>query len=208
MRICGREFSTSLLERIQDVIASAPELSRRALSRKVCEWLDWRSANGALHEEGCRKALAELARRGAVALPAAARAIVRQPAGPVELDEAAVALPLEALGTVSLVVVEAGSEDAKRWRALLDGHHYRVLSAMLREIPALAWYLGRPVTTVREACPGHRVYLQPPRNWLKPPRRLPNGGAPARAVLAFRRSCGRKRPNSPSGTASPRLRSA
>ncbi len=80
-----------------------------------------------------------------------------------------------------------------------------VLSAMLREIPALAWYLGRPITTVREACPGHRVYLQPPRNWLKSPRRLRSGGAPARAVLAFRRICGRKRPNSPSGTASPRL---
>ncbi len=124
MRICGREFSTSLLERIQDVIASVPEISRRALSRQVCEWVDWRSANGALQEGGCRKALAELARRGAVALPPAARAIVRQPVGPVELDEAAVALPLEALGTVSLRVVEAGSEDAKRWRALLDRHHY------------------------------------------------------------------------------------
>jgi hypothetical protein len=124
MRICGREFSTSLLERIQDVLASVPEISRRALSRQVCEWLDWRSANGALQEGGCRKALAELDRRGAVELPPAARAIVRQEAGPVELDEAAVALPLEALGTVSLRVVEAGSGDAKRWRALLDRHHY------------------------------------------------------------------------------------
>lgn len=124
MRICGQEFSTSLLERIREVIASVPEISRRALSRKVCEWLDWRSANGALQEGGCRKALAELARRGAVELPAAARAIVRQPTCTVELKESAVALPLEALGTVSLVVVEAGSEDAKRWRALLDRHHY------------------------------------------------------------------------------------
>jgi hypothetical protein len=81
----------------------------------------------------------------------------------------------------------------------------RVLSAMLREIPALAWYLGRPVTTVRKAYQCQRLYLQPPRHWPKPPRRLPSGGAPAAAVLAFRRSCGRKRPNSPSGTASPRL---
>jgi len=40
----------------------------------------------------------------------------------------------------------------------------RVLSAMLREIPALAWYLGRPVTTVREAYQCHRLYLQLPRN--------------------------------------------
>ncbi len=43
---------------------------------------------------------------------------------------------------------------------------------MLREIPALAWYLGRPVTTVREAYQGHRLYLQPPRHWPKPPRPL------------------------------------
>jgi hypothetical protein len=38
----------------------------------------------------------------------------------------------------------------------------RVLSAMLREIPALAWYLGRPVTTVRKAYQCQRLYLQPP----------------------------------------------
>ena len=80
-----------------------------------------------------------------------------------------------------------------------------VLSAVLRELPVPCWYLGRPVRTVREACRCHRPYPQPPRNWPKPQRRLPNGGAPAGGVRVSRRRCGRKRPNSPNGTASPPL---
>src|SRR3989338_4591977 len=57
MRVCGQEFSSNILDRIGQIIATIPGLSRRALSRHVCEWLNWRSTNGALQEGSCRKAL-------------------------------------------------------------------------------------------------------------------------------------------------------
>jgi hypothetical protein len=69
MRICGQEFSTNLLDRIQLTLAAEPDISRRRLSTKICDWLDWRVPNGKLQDMSCRKALVELNRRGVVALP-------------------------------------------------------------------------------------------------------------------------------------------
>lgn len=40
MRICGQEFSIGILDRIGTAIAGMPDISRRALSWKVCEWLN------------------------------------------------------------------------------------------------------------------------------------------------------------------------
>jgi hypothetical protein len=60
MRICGQEFSSSLLERIGGLLSEEPGISRTSLARKVCEWLDWRSSNGGFQKGGCRKALATL----------------------------------------------------------------------------------------------------------------------------------------------------
>jgi len=65
----GQPFSQELLRRIQDRVDLEPELSRRALSRKVCEWLDWRSVTGKWQEMSCRKALAKLNRQGLLRLP-------------------------------------------------------------------------------------------------------------------------------------------
>ena len=41
MRYCGRNFSAAELADIQRLIASNPEDSRAALSRRVCELLHW-----------------------------------------------------------------------------------------------------------------------------------------------------------------------
>ncbi len=69
MRICGQEFSSSLLDRIQLTLVAEPDISRRRLSTKICDWLDWRAPNGKLQDMSCRKALVELDRRGIIALP-------------------------------------------------------------------------------------------------------------------------------------------
>lgn len=124
MRVCGQGFTVDLLDRIREVVKSVPEISRRALSRRVCEWLDWRTAAGAWQEGGCRKALAQLVRRQVLELPAApSRLPLRQPPT-VEVDELCVHAPLEALGAVELVAVEAGSREAQTWRALMAREHY------------------------------------------------------------------------------------
>jgi hypothetical protein len=53
--------------------AGGPEMSRRELSRRVCEELDWRTPEGRLQQMSCRKALLELERRGVINLPEAKR---------------------------------------------------------------------------------------------------------------------------------------
>lgn len=137
MRICGQEFSLDILGRIRELVASMPEISRRALSRRVCEWLDWRSPQGAWQEGGCRKALAELARREVVELPAVSRQFGRRQTSALAAEAISVCAPLETLGTVELVAIAAfDSQDAQRWRALMERYHYlgdkRLCGAQLR----------------------------------------------------------------------------
>ena len=69
MRLFGQTFTAGILERIRGLIANEAGLSRSALSRQVCDWLDWRGANGRVQEVSSRKALGELARRGLIELP-------------------------------------------------------------------------------------------------------------------------------------------
>lgn len=124
MRLCGQEFSLDILDRIRDVVTSVPEISRRALSRRVCEWLDWRSATGAWQEGGCRKALAQLVRRQVIELPAAPALFTPRQPPTLEVEDLRVSTSLEALGAVELVAVEAGSLEAQTWRALMAREHY------------------------------------------------------------------------------------
>src|SRR6266508_1984661 len=69
MVVSGRQFSSDTILRIQATVDGEASLSRRKLSRQVCEWLDWRSPSGRLQEMSCRKALAELNRRKVLVLP-------------------------------------------------------------------------------------------------------------------------------------------
>src|SRR2546425_11998909 len=69
MVVCGRQFSSDMISRIQATVNGEASLSRRKLSRQVCDWLDWRSPSGRLQEMSCRKALAELNRRKVLVLP-------------------------------------------------------------------------------------------------------------------------------------------
>ncbi len=63
MIVCGRNFDSEMISRIQNKVDAKPELSRRQLSRQVCEWMDWRAPNGGLQEMCCRKALVKLQRQ-------------------------------------------------------------------------------------------------------------------------------------------------
>ncbi len=69
MIVCGQTFLPDALERIQFLVSDIPDISRRSLSRHVCEWLDWRHSNGRLKDMSCRKALSHLHNTGVVRLP-------------------------------------------------------------------------------------------------------------------------------------------
>jgi Domain of unknown function (DUF4338)/Transposase DNA-binding/Transposase Tn5 dimerisation domain len=128
MVVCGQSFPPALLERIAASVAQEPQLSRRALSRRVCEWIDWRSANGRLKQMSCRVALLKLTRSGALSLPPAKPMPIGSARAPTGRDPPrieALSVPLAQLGTIELLRVGSRhSRAARLWTALMAAHHY------------------------------------------------------------------------------------
>jgi hypothetical protein len=127
MYICGQHFSKSVLDRIQEAVFSEPSISRLGLSRRVCQWLNWRSPNGRLQDMSCRKALVELDRRGIVDLPRREKpyGFERTSKVTIELDIAEVCCSLPELGEVSVEPISSRyCKESKVWFALLDRYHY------------------------------------------------------------------------------------
>lgn len=69
VRYSGRAFPAADLDTIRGLIADHPEASRAALSRLVCERLDWRRPNGQLKDMSCRVAMLRMHEHGWIALP-------------------------------------------------------------------------------------------------------------------------------------------
>jgi len=127
--ICGQEFSDEICDRIRATIESDPAISRRALSLRVCEWLNWKSPNGKPKEMSCRVALLKLQREGHLSLPEPG---VR-PWRVVQGERATLSLPeieslgcgLNMLGEITLVLVESKNRPLSRfWNALMERYHY------------------------------------------------------------------------------------
>lgn len=116
-----------IIDRIQQTVASDPLVSRRELSRQICQWLDWRYPDGRLKDMSCRKALVELNRKGVLDLPPsqnnyAFETVVNSQLNP-QIPE--LNCTLAQLGEVSVEpVTSRHSKDSKIWFALMDQHHY------------------------------------------------------------------------------------
>jgi len=128
MLACGQDFTNEVILRIDGAVRSEPTISRRALSLKVCEWLDWRCANGKPKEMSCRVALLKLQRQGIVKLPqctvnGVARA-KRRKDWPVQ-EMGPICCELKDLGDVDLIRIGSRQSKASRlWNALVDRYHY------------------------------------------------------------------------------------
>lgn len=119
------------MARIGRAVAEEPELSRAALSRRVCQWLNWRAANGRCKEMSCRLALRRLEQRGQLVLPAARSRPGQQPRRRARdraqraVKIAGVRCRLAQLGPVELVQVGSCDSQASRvWKELMRRHHY------------------------------------------------------------------------------------
>jgi hypothetical protein len=121
------EFTETLMTRIADTIKAESGISRRQLSQRICEWMNWRSPNGKLREVTCRKALIELHRRKLIELPdcgsyAFRTRRVRPPEHPALFP---VECSLADLGPVELVPIHsASSKNSRIWNDLFDSFHY------------------------------------------------------------------------------------
>lgn len=128
MQVCGRYFSSEMIARIQATVDADPSISRRALSRRVCQWLDWRARNGTLQEMSCRKALLELERHGRLRLPECTTTYAfQQPSpngNPPVPPLTQVCCSLAELGPVEVVPVSSRySKSSRVWNALLEEFH-------------------------------------------------------------------------------------
>lgn len=128
MRLCGQRFTPEMIRRIAVTVEAEPSISRRSLSRRVCEWLDWRAPNGKLREVSCRKALLALNRHGQVKLPEPAR-VAGFEGGASEQKEPPVVpevrCSLSELGKVELIPVSSRySKSSGIWNGLMEGYHY------------------------------------------------------------------------------------
>jgi Druantia protein DruA len=69
LTIRGRTFSRDDITTIRDILAQHPLDHRQALSKRVCEALDWYQENGRLKDRSCRDVLLRLERAGLIQLP-------------------------------------------------------------------------------------------------------------------------------------------
>jgi len=129
VQLYGREFSAATIARIAKGLRANPSLSRRALSLRVCEWLQWRAANGKLKEVSCRKALLELHRRKLITLPAAKKSCFMRSSRKTptlrRIHTRKVQCTLKGLGEISIVAVSSRySKTSQIWNELMERFHY------------------------------------------------------------------------------------
>jgi hypothetical protein len=113
--VAGREFSEGILSRIRTRVLDDSTLTRSALSREVCEWLQWQGDDGRPKDVSCRVALLKLDRRGLIELPLARDVSFTSPAQAAQAAQPnwlGIEAPLAQLGRVWLVPVDAGQAES------------------------------------------------------------------------------------------------
>ena len=129
MRVCGQEFSEETILRIRELIKRKPEISRGALSREVCEGLEWRTKKGKLKQVNCRVALLRLHEQGEIELPAG-KAFPGQwkrsgEAGRKKEPRKPWKGKLEELESIELIAVgSADSRASRKWNEMMNQYHY------------------------------------------------------------------------------------
>ena len=69
MRYSGREFSKEEIIWINHFIKNTPGIYRQALSKRFCEEVNWRKADGGLKDMSCKVAMLKMEKDGLIKLP-------------------------------------------------------------------------------------------------------------------------------------------
>ena len=138
---------------IRKLIAEHPGLSRRGLSKKLCEAWHWVQANGALRDMVCRGLMLMLHRAGLIELPPVRRVprnplVDRSQPALVSVDETPLQVRLAALGPLAVRQVRRTPEEAL-FNSLLQHHHYLGYTQPVGEHQKyLVYAKGRPIACV------------------------------------------------------------
>lgn len=160
LRFRGRVITAPQVAQIRALLAEAPGLSRRALSRVLCERWGWRQPNGVLRDGVCRSLLVQLHRAGHIVLPpprtSAPPPGLRRPLPVVPLDTTPLAAPLWTLRPLEFRQVRRTPEEAL-CQSLLAHYHYLGAGRPVGErLQYLVYAQGRPVACfVWSSAPRH-----------------------------------------------------
>jgi len=124
----SRTISEAELAFLWEFITAHPELSRCALSRRLCELWQWKQPNGALREMVCRGLMLELERAGHIQLPAIRFKVrnnlsERERPEPVVPDNRPVRGPLRGLLLLDIQQVRRTEQEAL-FNSLIEQYHY------------------------------------------------------------------------------------
>lgn len=129
LRFRGREIRAADVAFLRQLIADHPNLSRRALSVRVCQAWNWTRPNGQWRDQVCRSLMLLLHRGGQIELPAPKAKVVnnairhRQVRTVVVVDSTPIAGDLRSLGPLEIRLVRR-AEGEDLFAQLLRDHHY------------------------------------------------------------------------------------
>jgi Druantia protein DruA len=147
----GRSVSEADVQFIRQLIANAPQASRRQLSKLLCEAWGMRQPNGALRDMVCRGMMLALHRAGHIELPAIRQRphnpfVVRaRPELVTGVDETPIQCSLRELGEVTLREVRRTQEE-KLCLGLIETYHYLKYTQPVGEhLKYLVYGRNRPI---------------------------------------------------------------
>jgi hypothetical protein len=123
MKYCGRAFTEEDITLIQQLIEDTPGINRQGLSRRFCEEVGWRKADGGLKDMSCRVAFLRMQRDGHIRLPAPRRPHYRP-----GTKRTLFALPQPEItkkaGEYDLSIELVGKDSSSLWNEYIDRYHY------------------------------------------------------------------------------------
>ena len=147
----GRQIGEPEVVFLRELIVANPDLSRRALSAKVCQGWNWVQPNGQLRDMVCRSLMLVLHRAGHIQLPAPRiqainNAILHRRVARLEFcDTTPIEGSLASLGPLEVRLVRR-SEGESLFNSLLNQYHYLGFSRPVGEhLKYLVWARERPV---------------------------------------------------------------
>jgi hypothetical protein len=131
MFVQGRVVTPEQLDWIRGLMRAHPDWGRYRLSQHIAQQWDWRNAVGQLKDMAARTMLLKLERRSLLALPArqlsrsvgSRKAVPANPAEPSLFTEPPIGGPLQALGPLTIQLVDEPAL-RQRLRQVLSAHHY------------------------------------------------------------------------------------
>jgi hypothetical protein len=147
----GRQIREPDVVFLRELIAANPDLSRRALSAKVCQAWNWVQPNGQMRDMVCRSLMLVLHRAGHIQLPAPRiqainNAILHRRVAQLETcDTTPIEGSLASLGPLEVRLVRR-SEGERLFNSLLNQYHYLGFSRPVGEhLKYLVWAGERPL---------------------------------------------------------------